>query len=741
MATIKDVAKLAGVSVGTVSNVINNINTVNPENINRVQRAIEELGYRPHNTARNLKISRTNLVYIVFPNISDETYSLAYSYLNDLLKANGLQTELHLTHDIQVLENEILQAAISNNPTAIILVTCQPHNKELFQRIMNQGVNLLFFNRATDTKANYIGFDNKQCIKSAVCDCLAEGKNNIVLLCGPNQYSTEQECIEGYCDAFRECNLEVNDENILSNDSSLASAYRTCSRLLSKSILPDVIISTSSIITDGLARAMQYSVSEKQPQLMILGDTTWNQTSLNDVFFARPVYEACKLITDFLVDCMTVTPFYDYKNVSLAYNCFKQTQINLEEPKADFIRALALKGDISDGITAIIPYIEKKLGIDILLDAVEYEDLYETIYRHKDDDYYDVYFFDLPWLHDLAENGILKDITRHITSEFFQEVFFEPTIFDAFAKHHQSIFALPFIYTVQLLFYRKDLFEDWNNKIKFKNMYRANLVPPKTWTEYNAIAKFFTKEFNPDSQVQYGTTLAGKFSSAVHVEYLTRMWAYQNDMFDADGMPQIDSINAINALENYVESYRYASADSINNWWYEQVEEFMSGNAAMMIMYSSHVAPIVDHRSSKVLGKVGYAPVPGGKHTLGGWSVGMNAHSMKEREALSFIKMICGKDLAIPLTLLGCFSSNNIVFSSNVIADLYPWVSFSLDVLSGSKSRQLPEKIQHLSYKDLEQILAEYVRKSIKKNLSPREALETAAREMKAYIEKYRNKQ
>lgn len=73
-ASIKDVAKEAGVSIATVSRVLNDVDVVNEETKKKVLAAIKKLGYRPNIVARSLKTQKTSTIGIIIPDISNQFY-------------------------------------------------------------------------------------------------------------------------------------------------------------------------------------------------------------------------------------------------------------------------------------------------------------------------------------------------------------------------------------------------------------------------------------------------------------------------------------------------------------------------------------------------------------------------------------------------------------------------------------------------------------------------------------------
>ena len=126
MPTMDDVARYAGVSHGTVSKVLNKIPGVSIKKIELVEKAIEELGYKPNVYAKNLKRKTTKRIDLIVPSIQDSAMADLYDSIYWAASADGYELNLHISHETPVRETAILREIQSLKSSGALLVTCQP---------------------------------------------------------------------------------------------------------------------------------------------------------------------------------------------------------------------------------------------------------------------------------------------------------------------------------------------------------------------------------------------------------------------------------------------------------------------------------------------------------------------------------------------------------------------------------------------------------------------------------------
>jgi len=741
MPTIKDVAKLAGVSHGTVSNVLNGSKAVSLDKVKRVEHAIKVLGYQPHATARSLKKSKTMSIGVVLPNITDATFSQLFTGIERTLSEKQYTASLYITSEIAANENKIFEQIRSQRMDGVIVATCQPQNKKIFDELLKAGIKLVLIERNIEDKDyNFVGFNNYKVIHDTVCQLISDGYKTIAIVTGPKEYSSEKMCIESYSSALKQHGISLNNKLIEITNFNKESAFKAAFRLLQLGEVPEVIITSSMQLAEGIMAAINICEVNllRKPLVVSLGEDSWTNISYPDIIkIPRQFIQAGEIAAEILIDNIENPVFYDAKNIILdcldknaGKICNAHTFISRNSRKtAGTLKVLMLDSSATYATYSLLADFRKTEGINVEIDVLSYKELYEAIKQEALSSTYDIFEIDIPWLPEMAEKGFLTDLTQYIEANPKTIEGLIPGILDEYAKYNYKFYGMPYMFGTQLLYYRKDLFEDIKYQRMFYDQYRTELKPPKTWIEFNAVAKFFTKEYNPESPTTYGTTLGGKYSSGAVCEFLPRKWAFGGNSFDEDGNVILDSKETIKALKNYCESFKYASPTSTEHWWGEQVEEFCQGKAAMMVLFMSHATDISDRSKSKVAGTIGFDIIPGQKPLLGGWSLGINSNSSKKDSAFKFISWACCKEMAIPYTILGGSTPCVNLYKNSELVLVYPWLPKSLDSFKISKKRSLPKSRDGvvISERKYEEILGEAVYKSITNQMAPEEAISIAA--------------
>jgi len=748
MATIKDVAKLADVSFGTVSNVLNG-KKVSPGKAKLVHEAIKELGYAPNVTARSLKTNRTMNVGVILPTIVDPEYSRLFTGIERVLAEKGYTASLYTTSEIPAHETQIVKTIFQQNWDGIILSTCQPENRLFFDELEASGVAFVLIEREiTGRKYAFVGFNNSSSLYFETLQLLKAGCRQMVMLTGPLEYSNEREAIQGVSDAFQDMKLS-SDEYLLSLETNFdrESAFKTLVAYLRKNGCPECIVSTSITILEGALQALRITknLSTTGPKILSLGEDTWVDNYYpNTTIIPRQAIKVGEIAAELLVTAIINPHLHETMHQKIDNRSARQPFKPAATPAEGItvsagtkpIRVLMLEGNASFATMSLLSDFIDTYSTPVEVECLSYEKLYEKITVEAGKDNYDVFQIDIPWMSDFIYDGMLENLDMYILNDPKVTSDFIPGVLESYSKYKDSYYALPYLFGTQILFYRKDLFENPELRLQFWEMYNSELNPPSNWTEFNAIARFFTQSFNPSSPVQYGTTLGGAFSSGAVCEFLPRMWAYEGKPIDTYGRVSLYSPETVRALENYAESFRYASPPAMDSWWDEQVNEFSNGRAAMMIMFVAHVTNIVDRSRSKVVGKIGYAPIPGKRPILGGWSLGINATSRMKESAFSFISWVTGRKLAVPHTILGGATPSIRLYKSSELVGIYPWLPTVLKVFSSSKKRTISKAVTDgkISERQYESILGEAVHKAVTGELKAEEALRRADKELSSLL-------
>lgn len=184
MPSIKDVAKLAGVSPMTASRVINQSGQVSLRMKLRVMRAVKQLGYRPNFNARSLRRQKSNLLGLLLPDIENPLFSSLAKYVEVAANNHGYHVMVGTTWEDRVREEEYLEIMISRQIEGMILSPSAEENVEVF---LDCPVPLVVLDRTFPDSSHFpsLTVDNLEIGRLAARHLIALGHRHFACVSGP----------------------------------------------------------------------------------------------------------------------------------------------------------------------------------------------------------------------------------------------------------------------------------------------------------------------------------------------------------------------------------------------------------------------------------------------------------------------------------------------------------------------------------------------------------------------------
>lgn len=233
---LTDVAKKAGVSPTTVSRVINNYGYLSKKTIDKVQKAMEELNYQPNSMARSLQGKHTQLIGLIFPNVSNPFFGELAAKIETSLFKKGYKTILCNSENHKEKEQEYLKMLAANKVDGII---AGAHNLDI-PEYQNIDLPIISFDRYLSKDIPIVSSNSYQGGRLAVEHLFERGGRNIAVFTGSNESnSPTNQRLEGYMSVIEEHGLKpIVHQFPLENSAFLKSTE--IERILSKKELDSV---------------------------------------------------------------------------------------------------------------------------------------------------------------------------------------------------------------------------------------------------------------------------------------------------------------------------------------------------------------------------------------------------------------------------------------------------------------------------------------------------------------------
>ena len=212
-------------------------------------------------------------------------------------------------------------------------------------------------------------------------------------------------------------------------------------------------------------------------------------------------------------------------------------------------------------------------------------------------------------------------------------------------KVEGKLVGIPIIVEGPVVFYRKDVFQQYNVQI------------PKNLDELLSAAKLIHEKTNGEivGVATRGLPQAVPYTFSAIVHNMGIEW------FDKSGKPNFDKPEAVKAIDLYATmAGKYGPPGVVNNTFYQSSALFAQGKAAMEYESSNEISTITNPESSRVVGKIGVfalPPGPGGSHpTVLQWGISISAHSKNKDAAWEFIRWATSPEIQLKLAQKGIAS-------------------------------------------------------------------------------------
>mgnify|MGYP004450675401 FL=1 len=309
--TIKDIAKLAGVSVSTVSRVLNNHPDVSKDAYNKVMAIVEENNYIPNTSARDLGKATSNNIGVIVRGMSNPFFTKIIYEINERVEKNGYTMVMQ---QISASDDEIMAGALMEREKKLKgLIFLGGRLDYTPQQVSCIGVPFVCctFNNKYGTldKSDYssVAIDDNQAAYDAVEKLFNEGHRKIaVVLSRPDDGSVSQVRYEGYLRALNDFGLELDDNLVISvNSFNIADAYSGVKEWLDNDFDFSAMFCIADNMAMGAMRALResdFSIPGDISVVAIDGIEFTEYTNPQLSTFCQPMQRMGKDSVDILID-------------------------------------------------------------------------------------------------------------------------------------------------------------------------------------------------------------------------------------------------------------------------------------------------------------------------------------------------------------------------------------------------------------------------------------------------------
>jgi DNA-binding LacI/PurR family transcriptional regulator len=257
MPAIKDVARLAGLSVAVVSKYLKNHDSVRPDTLQRVEAAIAELGYRPSPFARSLRTGRSGMFSVVVPDITNPFFAELFQSIRAEIHRAGFTTLLETAEDLDGLADSIRSLSVGQVDG---LICCFLDDESLIARLRSTlpartPLVALSWHRPSEDVCT-IELDVRSGMRSVTEHLLSLGHRTFAYVGGPAHSTVSQQKHAGFLEAIESAGIPPESVRLARVTIGVEAAQAAAAALLGTGTAPGTaFVCENDVLAVGALRA------------------------------------------------------------------------------------------------------------------------------------------------------------------------------------------------------------------------------------------------------------------------------------------------------------------------------------------------------------------------------------------------------------------------------------------------------------------------------------------------------
>jgi LacI family transcriptional regulator len=256
MATMNDVARVADVSIATVSHVINGTRFVSPERMERVHAAMQELDYTPDGTARSLRVGRTDTIGLVIPDNSNPFFAELARWVEEAGFDAGYTTILANSNERAYRQRRYITTLLSKRVDGLIIAPSGADDQALIALLRKVRIPIVVVDRdGLLPVADVVLYDNAGGSGDVARHLLELGHTRIACVAGPAD-RTPTERLESFRRTLAEAGVVVDDDAVVAADFHFAGGREATAKLLSAGRPFTALFAANDLMAAGAIREL-----------------------------------------------------------------------------------------------------------------------------------------------------------------------------------------------------------------------------------------------------------------------------------------------------------------------------------------------------------------------------------------------------------------------------------------------------------------------------------------------------